>query len=44
MRKFTLVMFGAALMLAAGCTAATEPAREDTTCRGYNVSSGRTCK
>lgn len=42
MRKLLFTMVAFAL---AACTAATEPAREDTNCRGYNVSSGRTtCK
>ena len=40
----TLVMMGAAALLFVGCSQATEPTREDTSCRsGYNVSSGRKC-
>jgi hypothetical protein len=42
--KLALIL-GGSVVLFAGCTQATAPARDDTACRGtYTVSSGRDCR
>lgn len=45
MRGFkTMVWVGLMAAVMVGCASATQPVREDTACRGYNVSSGRACR